>query len=83
MRVFLFAGAVSAVDWVPGVNPVNCGADYFRPGAEWPLESVANAGRTVRQDQAFYILVDPRVAESVRIDMETLTTTRRCFLSMT
>jgi len=48
MRVFLFGGAVSAVDWVPGVNPVNCGADYFRPGAEWPLESAANAGRTVR-----------------------------------
>jgi hypothetical protein len=48
MRVFLFAGAVSAVDWVPGVNPVNCGADYFRAGAEWPLESAANAGRTVR-----------------------------------
>ncbi|CBY31874.1 unnamed protein product [Oikopleura dioica] len=54
MRVFLFAGAVSAVDWVPGVNPVNCGADYFRPGAEWPLESAANAGRTVRICQNRY-----------------------------
>jgi len=32
----------------PGINLVDCADDYFRPGAAWPLESVANAGKTVR-----------------------------------
>ena len=32
----------------PGINEVDCAADYFRAGAAWPLEDVADAGTTVR-----------------------------------
>jgi hypothetical protein len=40
--------------YAPGVNLVDCGADFFRPGATWPLEDVADAGTTVRLCQNSY-----------------------------
>ncbi|CAG5110627.1 Oidioi.mRNA.OKI2018_I69.chr2.g5010.t1.cds [Oikopleura dioica] len=38
-------------------TPVNCGPDYFRPGAEWPLQNMlvgAQSGKTVRLCQNNY-----------------------------
>ena len=37
----------------PGINLVDCGTDFFRPGAAWPLEDVADAGTTVRLCQNY------------------------------
>ena len=31
-----------------GLNAVDCGSDYFRDGAHWPLQSFHSAGSTVR-----------------------------------
>ena len=31
-----------------GLNAVDCGADYFRDGAHWPLQSFHSEGSTVR-----------------------------------
>ena len=31
-----------------GIVEVDCASSYFRPGGYWPLESSANAGKTVR-----------------------------------
>ncbi|CBY08543.1 unnamed protein product [Oikopleura dioica] len=47
----------AAAQYVPGQNPVNCGSSYFRPGAEWPLQSRlggAQSGKTVRLCQNNY-----------------------------
>ncbi|CAG5078863.1 Oidioi.mRNA.OKI2018_I69.PAR.g9106.t1.cds [Oikopleura dioica] len=51
----VFGQALGA--YVPGQNPVNCGSNYFRPGAEWPLQSRlggAQSGKTVRLCQNNY-----------------------------
>jgi hypothetical protein len=47
-----FLGQAVLAQYVPGQNPVNCGSSYFRPGAEWPLQSRlggAQSGKTVRK----------------------------------
>lgn len=31
-----------------GLNFTDCGSDYFRPGAEWPLQDMYPTGHTVR-----------------------------------
>lgn len=52
-----FLGQAALAQYVPGQNPVNCGSSYFRPGAEWPLQSRlggAQSGKTVRLCQNNY-----------------------------
>ena len=51
LGTFLLSGLDAT--YSPGINLVDCSADYFRPGAAWPLEDVADAGTTVRLCQNY------------------------------